>query len=79
MNDRDDRREIHDVVLTYCRGVDRGDLDLVRSVYHPDALDHHHTAFDGTVDEFIDWIGHKKSFNQKKILIKSSLDHCFRS
>lgn len=48
--------EIHDVVLRYCRGIDRLDFDLVRSAYHPDGIDHH-TGFDGTVDEYIAWVG----------------------
>ncbi len=49
------RQEIHDVVLRYCRGVDRLDLDLVRDCYHPGALDHH-TGFDGTVAEYVPWV-----------------------
>ena len=48
--------EIRRVLYRYCRGVDRLDLDLVRSCYWPDATDDH-GAFKGTVDEFIDWIG----------------------
>lgn len=48
-------REIHEVVLRYCRGVDRLDLDLVRSAYHPDGIDHH-TGFDGSIDEYIPWV-----------------------
>jgi SnoaL-like protein len=31
------RVEIHDVLLRYLRGVDRRDMDLVRSAYHLDA------------------------------------------
>jgi SnoaL-like domain len=31
------RVEIHDVLLRYLRGVDRRDMYLVRSAYHPDA------------------------------------------
>jgi hypothetical protein len=50
-----DKREIHEVVLRYCRGVDRLDLDLVRSAYHPDGVDHH-TGFDGSIDEYIPWV-----------------------
>ncbi|MCE4267517.1 nuclear transport factor 2 family protein [Rhodococcus sp. MS16] len=49
-----DRRAIHDVVLRYCRGIDRVDADLVRSCYQDGALDHH-VGFTGTVDEFIAW------------------------
>lgn len=50
------KREIHEVVLRYCRGIDRLDLDLVRSAYHPDGVDHH-TGFDGTVEEYVAWVG----------------------
>ena len=49
-----DRRAIHDLVLTYCRGIDRLDRELVRSCFHPDATDTH-GSFRGSVDEFIDW------------------------
>ena len=45
-----DKQEIEEVVLRYCRGIDRRDFDLVRSCYHPDARDRH-GSFDGTVDE----------------------------
>lgn len=50
-----DKHEIHEVVLRYCRGIDRLDFDLVRSAYHADGIDHH-TGFDGTVDEYITWV-----------------------
>jgi hypothetical protein len=36
-----DRQEIYQVLMRYCRGVDRGDPELLRSVYHEDAADHH--------------------------------------
>src|SRR5690606_17833812 len=51
----DDRREIHDLVLRYCRGIDRVDLDLVASCYHPGGIDHH-TGFDGPVEEYVEWL-----------------------
>ncbi|MBC7304655.1 MAG: nuclear transport factor 2 family protein [Nocardia sp.] len=50
-----DRTQIHDVILRYCRGIDRLDFDLVRSAYHPDAIDHH-TGFDGKVDDYLAWV-----------------------
>lgn len=50
-----DQQAIREVVLRYCRGIDRLDLDLVRAAYHPDGVDHH-TGFDGTVDEFVSWV-----------------------
>lgn len=36
-----DRQAIHDVVMLYCRGVDRCDEAIVRSAYHADAFDDH--------------------------------------
>ena len=50
------RQEIADVILRYARGIDRLDLELVRSCYHPDAYDDH-GAFKGSVDEFVDAAG----------------------
>lgn len=50
-----DERDIHAVVLRYCRGVDRLDPTLVRSCYHDDATDEH-GSFSGTADEFVTWV-----------------------
>jgi hypothetical protein len=36
-----DKQAIHDALMYYCRGVDRCDEELMRSVYHEDAVDHH--------------------------------------
>ena len=38
-----DKQEIRDVLMRYCRGIDRLDMDLVKSCYHPDAYDDHGT------------------------------------
>jgi hypothetical protein len=51
----EDKAQIADVVLRYCRGVDRLDLELVRSCYHDGAVDHH-TGFDGDADEYVAWL-----------------------
>lgn len=45
---------IKEVVLRYCRGIDRMDEPLVRSCFHPDATDEH-GSFSGDVDAFIAW------------------------
>lgn len=50
-----DRAAITDQVHAYARGVDRQDWELVRSTYHPDALDEH-GAYSGNVDGFIDYL-----------------------
>jgi hypothetical protein len=51
-----DRQAIRDVVLRYCRGIDRLDLELVRGCYHADATDDH-GGFVGTRDEYVEWVG----------------------
>jgi SnoaL-like domain len=48
------KQEIYEVILKYCRGLDRLDLDLVRAAYHPGGIDNH-TGFSGTIEEFIAW------------------------
>jgi hypothetical protein len=34
-----DERAIREVLARYCRAIDRLDIDLLRTVYHPDAVD----------------------------------------
>ena len=46
---------IHQVLMRYCRGVDRGDVALLRSVYHEGAVDRH-GRFDGPGAEFAEYI-----------------------
>ncbi len=36
-----DRQEIHGVLMRYSRGIDRGDPELIASVFHPGAVDRH--------------------------------------
>ncbi|MEZ4282840.1 MAG: nuclear transport factor 2 family protein [Myxococcota bacterium] len=50
-----DRAEIERQLLRYCRGVDRRDLERVRSTYHPDAFDDHGT-YKGDVDGFLAFV-----------------------
>ena len=50
-----DRREIHDLVLRYCRAVDRLDQAGIRAVYAADGVDHH-TGFSGSADEYVAWL-----------------------
>jgi hypothetical protein len=49
------RAQIHDVLLRYCRGVDRKDFGLMRSAYHDDAYDDH-GPYRGDVPGLIDWV-----------------------
>lgn len=46
---------ITDVLYRYCRGIDRFDLELVRSCYHADATDDH-GSFQGGIDDYLAWV-----------------------
>jgi hypothetical protein len=46
---------VRDVLLRYCRGIDRRDFALVRSCYHDDAYDMH-GSYEGAVDGFIEHV-----------------------
>ncbi len=50
-----DRQEIYDVLIRYCQGVDRCDVELIKSVYHNDAQDDH-GMFKGSGLDFAEWI-----------------------
>jgi hypothetical protein len=49
-----DEEAIKKVHIRYCRGIDRMDWDLIRSCYHPDAIDDH-GDYVGGIDGFIDF------------------------
>ena len=51
-----DQVALRDLVMRYCRGVDRRDFGLVRSLYHDDAIDDHGAMFRGGPDEFVAWL-----------------------
>jgi hypothetical protein len=46
-----DQQEIERVLKIYCRAIDRLDVDLLKSVYHPDGTDDH-GSFSGNAQEF---------------------------
>ena len=49
-----DRQQILDCVIRYARGLDRHDEEILASVFHEDAIDHH-GDFTGSIDEFVPW------------------------
>lgn len=51
-----DRAALSDLVLRYCRGVDRRDFAAVRALYWDDAVDFHGAMFEGGADEFVAWL-----------------------
>ncbi len=51
-----DKHELHELVLTYCRAIDRQDFALVRTLYHDDAIDDHGDMFKGGPDEYVAWL-----------------------
>jgi ketosteroid isomerase-like protein len=52
-----DRQAIDDLLSRYARGVDRHDVEIMRSVFHPDAVDNH-GGFPGGPEAFTDWVNH---------------------
>lgn len=49
-----DEAAIKKVHIRYCRGIDRMDWELIRSCYHPDAIDDH-GEYVGGIDGFIEY------------------------
>jgi hypothetical protein len=48
--------EIRDLALLYCRGVDRKDIALLRTLYTADGTDDHSPYFSGTAKAYVDWL-----------------------
>lgn len=50
------KEAIRELGLLYCRGVDRQDAGLLRTLYTADATDTHGDTFDGPADEYVDFL-----------------------
>ena len=48
--------ELQRLAWLYCHAVDRGDMQLLRSLYHDDAIDEHGEMFTGKADEYVAWL-----------------------
>lgn len=55
-----DRLMIQDVMLQWCRAIDRLDRDGMRAAFHPDAIDEH-GPYNGDIDGLIDWVCRRHS------------------
>ena len=51
-----DKQQLYELVLNYCRGVDRHDFALLETLYHPDSVDDHSPLFKGSGPEYVRWI-----------------------
>ncbi|MET8350784.1 nuclear transport factor 2 family protein [Micromonospora sp. NPDC005206] len=50
------KERLHELEMAYCRGIDRRDPELLRSIYFDDAVVQHGNMFTGTADGFVGWI-----------------------
>src|SRR3954469_886806 len=48
--------ELQRLAWLYCHAVDRGDMTLLRSLYHDDAVDDHGEMFSGSADDYVSWL-----------------------
>lgn len=48
-----DKQEIAELLTRYCRGVDRGDADLVAQAYHEGAVEDHGGTYLGPASEYV--------------------------
>jgi len=50
------KEALHELEMAYCRGVDRRDANLLRSIFFEDAVEEHGEMFRGRAYEFVDWV-----------------------
>lgn len=55
LRDMLEKQKITEVLYRYCRAVDRCDVELLKSVYHPDCRDEH-GIFSGSASDFVDMV-----------------------
>lgn len=51
-----DRLALQHLGVAYGHAVDRRDYELLRSLYHDDAVDDHRPFFTGTADDYVAWL-----------------------
>lgn len=50
------KERLHELEMAYCRGVDRRDAALLRSIFFEDAIEEHGDMYSGRATEFADWV-----------------------
>ena len=50
------KQAIKELVLKYCRAIDRKDYVSLATLYHDEATDDHGGMFNGTAKEFLAWL-----------------------
>lgn len=51
-----DKQALYELVVRYCRAIDRRDFALLRSLYCDDAVDDHGAMFCGAADDYVRWV-----------------------
>ena len=51
-----DKQEITELVLRYCRFVDRRNYEGLKTLYHVDGIDDHSGMFYGGGDDYVEWL-----------------------
>jgi hypothetical protein len=74
MNSHEDllaKDAINDALLRYCSGIDRGDLALILSAFHDDAVDNHSGFEESAVERFT-----RTTVDAKDMVMKTSHQIC---
>lgn len=50
------QQRLHELEMAYCRGVDRRDPELLRSIFFEDATEEHGDMYAGKAFDFVDWV-----------------------
>jgi hypothetical protein len=50
------KEEIRELAMLYSRGVDRKDIELLRTLYAADATDHHGSYFSGSAGDYLKFL-----------------------
>ena len=51
-----DKQAITEVIYRYCRGLDRMDVPLTLSCWHPGGTDDHGALYTGSAEGFVEWL-----------------------